>query len=220
MATILSSTPYFSGLPPEELQAVESLAVRKVYAPGQLVILEGDAEGGLYVVESGWLKAVKISTGGREQVVSLLENGDSFNGVAVFTRSLNQATVIALEESAVWWISRTAMEDLLDKHPRISRLIIQDLADRLQHLIGLVEDISLRSVESRLSRTLLESQVDLTIQRRKWATQAEMASRLGTVPDVLNRALRKMADEGLIEVSRSQIQILDLDALQKRAQAG
>ncbi len=40
-----------------------------------------------------------------------------------------------------------------------------------------------------------------------------MAFRIGTVPDVLNRALRKLADEGAIEVARRQIRILDQEKL-------
>ena len=55
------------------------------------------------------------------------------------------------------------------------------------------------------------------MQRRRWSTQAEMAARLGTVPDVLNRALRSLADEGLIQIQRQQIRILDREGLERKA---
>jgi len=51
------------------------------------------------------------------------------------------------------------------------------------------------------------------LHRRSWATQAEMAARLGTVPDVLSRALRGLVEAGLIQVQRHQIQILDRQGL-------
>ena len=76
----------------------------------------------------------------------------------------------------------------------------------------------LRSVEARLARLLLEQAEGESVQRRRWATQSEMASRLGTVPDVVNRALRKLAEQGLIHVERHQIQILDQEGLQAVAQ--
>jgi CRP/FNR family transcriptional regulator len=82
----------------------------------------------------------------------------------------------------------------------------------------MVEDLSLRSVEARLARLLLEQAQGESVRRRRWATQAEMASRLGTVPDVVNRALRKLAEEGLIHVERHQIQILDQEGLKTVAQ--
>ncbi|MDX9866163.1 MAG: Crp/Fnr family transcriptional regulator [Anaerolineaceae bacterium] len=216
MTTIFSSVPYFSELNPDDLLAVEQSAIRRTFQPEEFVLMEGDPVGGLYVVESGWLKVVKLSTGGREQVLNFLGAGDVFNGVAVFTESVNQASVIALEKAVVWWISADTMQNLLDTHPKLARYVIRDLAGRLQHLVGLVEDLSLRSVESRLARTLLEGTIDASVPRQKWATQTEMASRLGTVPDVLNRALRKLVEEGLIAVTRHQIRIIDPEGLKRK----
>lgn len=220
MTTIFSSIPYFSDLSPDELLAVERSAINRTFQPEQFVLMEGDPVGGLYVVEYGWLKVVKLSTGGREQVLNFLGAGDVFNGVAVFTESVNQASVIALEEAMVWWIRPETMQDLLEANAKLARNVIRDLAGRLQHLVGLVEDLSLRSIEARLARTLLEGTIEASVPRQKWATQAEMASRLGTVPDVLNRALRKLVEEGLIEVTRHQIRILDPEGLRGKIDLG
>jgi DNA-binding GntR family transcriptional regulator len=57
-----------------------------------------------------------------------------------------------------------------------------------------------------------------TLERQAWLTQAELAARLGTVPDVLSRALRILADAGLIRFDRRQISILDRPGLLQRAQ--
>ncbi len=216
MPSILSSIPYFSELNADDLRAVEQSAVRKTYQPEQVVLMEGERDGGLFIIESGWLKAVKLSAAGREQVLNFLGPGDVFNGVAVFTESPNPASVIALEESLVWLLSRDTMQQLLETHPALARGVIRDLAGRIQHLVGLVEDLSLRSIESRLARTLLDGIVNNEIPRRKWATQNEMAARLGTVPDVLNRALRKLVEEGLISVTRHQIRIIDPEGLRSK----
>ena len=216
MMKFFQSVSYFSGLLNSDLLEIERSAICKKYQPEQMVLMEGDPAKELYIVESGWLKVVKLSTGGREQILNILGPHDVFNGVAVFTGSLNQATVIALEESVVWFISRTTMQSLLATHPKLSQHVIQDLANRIQHLVGLVEDLSLRSVESRLVRSLLDGIKGSTVTRAKWTTQSEMASRLGTVPEVLNRALRKLVEEGLIEVSRHQIKIIDPERLNKK----
>lgn len=215
---ILSAVPYFSGLDSDTLTAVARTAIRRKFAPGQVVLIEGQPAAGLFVVESGWLKANKISTEGREQVLQTLGSGDSFNAVSVFTGAPNPATVEALEKAVVWLVPRQEMLDLLDKNPTLARVIIQELAGQVTHLIELVEDLSLRSVESRLARLLLEHARDATLLRHRWATQAEMAARLGTVPDVLNRALRKLAAEGHIQVARHQIQIIDRQGLEEIAQ--
>ncbi len=137
--------------------------------------------------------------------------------LSVFTDAPNPATAAALEPSAVWLVRRDVMLGLLDSHPQLARVVIRQLAGRVQHLVGLVEDLSLRTVEARLARTLLENAGEGTMFRHRWATQAEMAARMGTVPDVLSRALRKLAAEGLIQVSRHQIQIIDQAGLEQRA---
>ena len=194
--------------------------MRRDYAVDEIILLEGDPCQGLYLVETGWLKVLKLARTGREQALYFLGPGETFNAVSVFTEALNPATVMALELSTVWLISQETMLSLLETHPPLARMVIQDLAGRLLRMISLVEDISLRPVEGQLARFLLEQADAHTVQRRRWAIQAEMAARLGTVPDVFNRALRKLVEAGLIEVSRHQIRLLDPERLQKLAQGG
>lgn len=213
----LRSVPYFAELSSELIKPIAQSAIRRCYDPGQLVILEGEPAFGLYIVQAGWLKAVKIALDGREQTLQFLGPGEVFNAVSVFTDAPNPATVSALEESVLWVVPRQAMLRLLDAYPGLARQVIQNLAGRMLHLLGLVEDLSLRTVEARLARMLLEQAERATVARQRWATQAEMAARLGTVPDVISRVLRKFADEGLVEVARRQVKILDRAGLESKA---
>lgn len=217
VTALLSSIAYFENLDGPTLQSVVRAALQRVYDTGQIVFLEGEPSGGLCVVESGWLKAVKMSPDGREQILNFLGPGEAFGAVGVFASTFNPATITALEPSTIWIIRRSVMLRLLEDHPRLAQAVIQDFAKRIQHLMQLVEDLSLRTVESRLARLVLEQvQVD-TLPRQRWATQAEMAARLGTVPDVINRALRSLAQDGLIKVERHQIQVLDKAGLEAKA---
>ena len=213
MNSILSKVSYFSHLPEEDVLAIEKSAIKRNFNAEQIVVMEGENNGGMYIVESGWLKVSKMSMSGREQVLNYLGPGDVFNAIAVFTSHPNQASVIALEDSRVWWIDQNTITELIQTYPSLAKQVIADLADRILHLVSLVEDLSLRTIESRLARVLAQSMEDSQVTRQKWATQNEMAARLGTVPDVLNRALRKFVDEGIIDVKRHQIRILDIDAL-------
>jgi CRP/FNR family transcriptional regulator len=216
--SILKAVSYFSKLDAAAMTLVAQSSIRRVYDAGQVILIEGEPCTGLYIVESGWLKAVKIGVDGREQVLQTLRPGDVFNAISVFTDAPNQATVAALETSEIWIIQREVLLRLMDEHPTLARQVVKDLAGRVMHLIHMVEDLSLRSVEARLARLLLEQAEGESVQRRRWATQSEMASRLGTVPDVVNRALRKLAGQGLIHVERHQIQILDQEGLKTVAQ--
>jgi len=215
---VLSSIPYFAEMDARTLEDIARSASSHSYDPDQLIILEGEPVSGLYLVQYGWLKVSKISVDGREQILQFLGSGEVFNAVGIFSGEPNPASVTALEATRIWMIDRDTMLKLLDSHPRMARLIIQDLAGRVTHLISLVEDLSLRTVEARLARLLLEQSNGDTVPRKKWATQAEIASRLGTVPDVVSRTLRKMAERGLVQIGRQEIRILnrlDLEVIAK-----
>lgn len=215
---ILKAVSYFSDLDDVALSLVAQSAIRRVYDSEQVILIEGEPCMGLYIVESGWLKVSKIGIDGREQILQTLGPGDVFNALSVFTDAPNQATVTGLETSAVWMVRREVLLSLMEERPSLARQVIRKLAGRVQYLIQLVEDLSLRSVEARLARLLLEQAEGESVRRRHWATQAEMASRLGTVPDVVNRALRKLSEKEMIRVERHQIQILDKEGLKSIAQ--
>lgn len=214
---VLSRVPYFANLDAALLEMIAQQTRLQRYNPGQIVLLEGDHDVALYIVESGWLKAVKTSAEGREHVLHFIGPGEVFNAIGVFAEDSNPATVIALEATSVWVIQQEAMLALFDEHPELGRIVIQRLAKRVQQLIQMVEDLSLRTIEARLARYLIEQSKAEQMARPRWATQAEMANRLGTVPDVLNRALRGLARDGLIRVERQQIHILDFEGLEVRA---
>ena len=214
---LLSSVGYFSGLDETTLKAVKQAAIPRNYDSGQLIILEGEPNSGLYLIEGGWVKVVKIAVDGREQVLRFLGPGEVFNAISVLTGTPNPASVAALEETRLWVLLHDTMQRLIDEHPTLAKQMIQDLAGRVLHLISLVDDLSLRTVEARLARLLVEQAVGDKVYRKKWATQAEMAARLGTVPDVLSRSLRNLAEQGIIQAERSLIQILDMEALKQKA---
>jgi CRP/FNR family transcriptional regulator len=211
------SAPLFSELDADVMDAVERAAALHRYAAGETVFLQGDPCAGLYIVQVGWLKGIITSPAGREQIIRLLGPGDAFNEIGLLTDGKNLVTVQALEDSTLWIIERETMLRLMDEHPRLCRAITHNMAERVLHLMKLVEDLSLRTVKSRMARLLLENAVEGVINRRRWMTQTEMAARLGTVLDVVNRTLNSLENDELISVERHKIHILDCKLLEELA---
>ena len=217
LVEILRAIPSFAGLEKTILEALANAAIQRNYENRQVIFLEGEACAGYHIVQDGWLKAVKISTTGREQIIQFLGPGNTFNEESVINETKNQVTVEALELSKVWVIQRESMLKLMDEYPALSRIITEALANRVIHLTNIIENLALQTVEARLARIFLEHSSNEIMKRRRWSTQAEMAARLGTVPDVLNRALRSLAEENLIKIQRHEIQILDRKGLERKA---
>ena len=214
---LLSKICYFSELDAAALKLVSAATTEQTFKTGQFTFMEGDPCFGLYIVKSGWLRAVKISSAGREQVLRFVGPGEVFNEVGVLTGGVNVVSVEALEASEVLIVQREKLLNLVDKYPSLAKSIIENLAHRVLYAMHLVTDLSLRSVESRLARFLIEEADVNIINRKKWATQAAIAARIGTVPVVINRAFRAFVEDDLIELRREKILIVDHDELQKIA---
>ena len=220
VATLLNrlrALPFFDGLDDGTLTRLAHAARRREYRPGEVIVLEGEAQPGLYFLDSGYLTVVKSAPSGRDQTLRVLEPGDTFHEIGVFSRQPNPATAVALEPAVVWLIPRETLTRLLREQPEFAQSVIERMAERMLFLVGLVSDLSLRPVTGRLARLLLDTATEDVVQRPRWFTQAELAARLGTVPDVIQRSLRTLEADGLISVDRAQIRILDRPTLEQLA---
>jgi CRP/FNR family transcriptional regulator len=213
----LQTIPIFAGMGAAILAELVQTAHWREYTPGAVVFLEEEPAQGLYYLQHGWLKIVKFAADGREQILQFLGPGEIFNYLGVFAATTNPATAIALETAGVWLLPRPDVRRVLTASPDALLLVVEGMAQRIATLVQMIADLSLHSVEARLARRLLENAEGDVVYRRRWSTQAEMAAHLGTVPDVLNRSLRSLAEAQLIQVERQQITILDRAGLVAKA---
>lgn len=145
-----------------------------------------------------------------------IEEGEVFNELGVLAKKPNPATAVALEESGIWLIPREALEEIILAFPQTALKIIENMADKVIGMVSLAADLSLKTVEARFVQLLLSQTDGDVIERRRWTNQTEMASHLGTVPDVLSRVIRELTKAGLIEMDRKQIRILNRKGLAER----
>lgn len=216
----LAQAAIFGDLEPQAFEILTRGAARRTYGPDEVVFSEGEVSDGLYLIEAGWLKGSKFAESGREQVLRYIGAGEVVNEVSLFVETTNPATLTALEPSHVWLVPRAAVLNMVEEQPRFLLPLTRNLARRLHYVVGLVEDLSLLRLEARVAKFLIERAEEAVLERRSWATQAELAARLGTVPDVLHRVLRNLSEAGLIEVARQHIRIVDAAGLEARTRLG
>lgn len=221
LRTTLAQIKHLSDLPEEAVKAMIESASPRHFDAGQVIYLEGEPAEYVYILESGWVKATRMTHEGREQGLHFLRPVEMFGDNAVFTRTTYPATTTALETTDVWVIPSEALLTLVKRFPDLALAIISILSERIVKYIELVEDLSLRSVDERLASTLLRNAElidgEMVVQRRAWTTLDEMAVRLGTVRDVLSRAMKTLELEGYIKVDKQKIVIVDAKELAKRA---
>jgi CRP-like cAMP-binding protein len=217
---VLAQIRHFEGFPLEIQKAINAAAVPRHFEAGQVIYVEGEPAEFVYILERGWVKATRMSREGREQAMLFLRPVEIFGKIALFTGTTYPGTTTALEDVDTWVLPSVTLLMLVKRYPDLALAVIRRLGERVLHYIELVEDLSLRSVEARLANTLLQHAVEsnrrLIVPRRGWTTFDEMAVRLGTVRDVLSRALKTLEAEGLLKVEKQEIILLDAKGLAER----
>lgn len=208
----------FTELSDDELAYITHLTRHQTVIKDECLYLEGETSDKLYFVVEGWFKAEKTSFEGRQITLRFIGPGEMINELSIFSNVANAVSVIAMESAQVFYLSQRDVENCLRKFPELSRAVIGRLAIRIQHLLDQIGDLSLYTVEKRLARFLLAQAEENVWERPLWITQTEMAARLGTVLDVVNRHLQKLVKDGVIEIYRDRIMILDRTRLETIAQ--
>lgn len=218
MPSLLQQYPLLNVLTEEELNQIIPLIRVERISKDVCLYLEGETSDKLYFVMEGWFKAEKTALDGRQATLRFIGPGELINELSIFSNVVNAVTVIAMEDAKVFSLTQWEIEQCLKNYPNFSRAVIERLAIRIRHLLDQIEDLSLHTVEERLARFLLAQSEDDVWDRESWITQTEIAARLGTVLDVVNRNLQKFIKDGLIEIHRKKILITDRAQLEKIAQ--
>ncbi len=148
-----------------------------------------------------------------------MQRGDTFNDVSAMDGGTNPATAVAHTDVRLWRITHEDLRAIVLNQPALAWAMIENLARRARRLVNQVQDLTMRNVRSRLAKLLLE-QARAAEQGESPLplTQEEMAHHLGTVREVIGRTLRAFVIEGLIEMQRQQIVILDRKRLEEEAE--
>jgi CRP-like cAMP-binding protein len=123
---------------------------------------------------------------------------------------------MAWTEVTVYAIERDHFVRIVRQHPTVAMAVLADFAAKLRHTTALVEDLSLRTVGARLAKLLLTQAAEKDVAPRRM-TQREMAAQLGTVREVVGRALAELEEEGLVRKERHRIVIVDRSGLETKA---
>jgi CRP-like cAMP-binding protein len=216
--TIISQVSFARRLPEPVLAALEGNTSEQLVERGALITMEGEPAAAMYVVAEGRVKVVRHSLEGREQILHIVEPLDHFNTVPIFGGGSCPATTEALLPTRLLVFPRDQMRQLTQSHPELAMALLGEFANRLRGMVGLVENLALHTVNGRLARLLLQQAAAMEQGHSPpTLTQAEMASHIGSVREMVGRALKAFEASGLISLERGVIQILDRERLAEQA---
>jgi CRP/FNR family transcriptional regulator, dissimilatory nitrate respiration regulator len=216
----LSVLPLFGDMQPTELQALAQQGCQlHRLGRGETVFRVGQTCDAFHVVVTGQVKLYALSPSGAEKVIELVGPGNSFGEALMFTDRPHIVNAQTLSECLLLSISKAAVMEEIAREPRFALRMLAGVSRRLHGLIRDVESYCLHSGIQRVIGFLLSEQDEddcvpgdtLTVSLP--VSKATIASRLSLTPEYFSRVLHELEAEGLIQIDRRDIRILNTRSL-------
>ena len=129
---------------------------RRKLAADEVLFLAGDPGDGCYRVEQGLLKVSMIAPSGAERILAIVGPGAIVGELSTIDGLPRSASVAAVRDSELSFVSRAAFQAFADSHPEVYQHLVTLLAARLRDTDGVVAAGSFLPLKGRVARALLD----------------------------------------------------------------
>jgi CRP/FNR family transcriptional regulator len=195
---IVLKSQLFGGLPEEHTAEIEKIAVNKYFNKGEIIFYDGDEGVGFYLIVEGSVNVYKLSPEGKEQILHIVQAGDTIGAVPVFSGKSFPANARAISKSHLLFFDRKKFIKLIK-----NKLSLKEIPGRLAaYLLYLSQEQGNKNL------------IKLNISK------VQLANLLGTGPESLSRALGNMKSKKLIEEKGANIRLINRGLLEKLSENG
>lgn len=202
-----------AGLAPSALAPLARAATRVSYQDGEQIVADGQPHPPVGFVVSGGVRVYRTSSSGRQQTLARLAPGAALYLPPAFDDDpASPASSEALSPTVLLQVPRDQFRRMASEHPELALAVMRELSGRLRQFVDLAHDLGMRTVRSRLARFLVQEirggSSDLVE-----LSHEQIATSIGSVREVVSRALAIFERDGLVRVGRQRIEVCDLDGL-------
>lgn len=129
---LLKGIPILDDLSREELKEFERIAHHRYFEPNEHIFWEGEPGVGMYIIKKGVVKIYKTSSGGKNDDIAVLKEGDFFGELALLDESPRSASAVAMETCHILGFFRPEFFGVLERRPRLGLKV----AIKLARIIG------------------------------------------------------------------------------------
>lgn len=188
------------------------------FSPGETAFNSEDTLQHFYFILNGKIKISQLNPEtAKEQTINLLSRGDMFDVITLLDRDYHEYTATAIETTEVIQVPIHHIRELIETNPTFNRYFFPYLGNQMRHMEEMAIDLSLYDVYHRLlrliARNIDRSDDEATLKLINDLSHEELASLVGSVRKVVNRNLQKLKKEGIVDLSRKQIKLKNLDKI-------
>lgn len=216
LINLLPNHPLFEHLPDETLDELTRSAIKKTYTSQEIIVHQEDVWPNLFYLAKGEINAVKQSSEGRTFTATSLKPGDVFWGLSFFIEIAPMPVFLQANlDSSIYLWNREILLPIIKGNGSMAWTLCQMMVKRMQLASGIVEDLAFHPVMSRLAGLLLDIFGDAEDEfMARDLTLEDMASHIGTTREMVCRHLYRFAEEGAIEIRRTELRITNREFLE------
>lgn len=218
------SEDFWSLLDAYEQADFKASAHRRRWKRGEILFHEADESAWVTVLMSGRVKASSHSATGTETVLAVRGPGALLGELSAVDRQPRSATVQALDPVDGLVLPLADFERYLKEHGRVAFLLMRLLSERLRDADRKRIEFGVQDSTGRVAARLVElaerfgQPLDGAIRIGMPLSQDELASWIGASREAVSKSLGVLRNAGWIKTSRLTVEVLDLEALRRRAE--
>jgi CRP-like cAMP-binding protein len=206
-------------------------SIERQFSTDEVLWSAGDRSDGITLVLEGRVRIVRGS-GGRQLVIHSGEPGATLGEVPFFTGGCYPATAIAAEPTRCLFLPEAVVRRAIAADPALAFFFLKRLSHRIENLVERVDRVTLSSVQTRLAHFILQRYQATIASPRSRAksgeadvfslgmTQTALGEELGTVREVVVRALRALRESGAIKrVGEGKYRVVNSSILETLAES-
>jgi CRP/FNR family cyclic AMP-dependent transcriptional regulator len=213
----LQMVDIFQDLTEAEIEEIDRATTMSTYRRGKIFYMPEDTSEVLFLVKKGRVQLYRISPDGKKLVIGTVGPGTVFGEMALIGQGMQNTFAEAVEECVLCVMSRDDVERLLVTKPKVALRIFEALGRRLRDAEGRLEEIAFKGIPARLASLLLQLSEEQGGDSIVGLTHQDLGEQIGTYRETTTQTLNSFKADGLLDIGRKRITILDREGLQRIA---
>jgi CRP/FNR family cyclic AMP-dependent transcriptional regulator len=211
----LKMVDIFQDLSEDEIEEIDRATTMSTCRRGRIFYMPEDTSEVLFLLKEGRVQLYRISPDGKKLVIATIGPGTIFGEMALIGQGMHNTFAEATEECVLCVMSREDVERLLVTKPKVALRIFEALGTRLKETEARLEEIAFKGIPARLASLLLQLADEQGGDTITGMTHQDMGEQIGTYRETTTQTLNTFKAEGLIDIGRKRITLLDREGLER-----
>jgi len=215
----LSELTVFQDLTAREMEDLNRITTMSTVQKGRVFYRPEEPGEVLFILKEGRVQLYRISPEGKKLVITTLGDHTLFGEMALLGTKMHNTFAEAVEDCLICVMSRTDLERLILSRPQVALRILEITGKRLREAEERLESMAFKGIPARLASLLLRLSSEQESDEVTGMTHQDLAESVGTYRETATQVLNDLKSQGLIEIGRKRIQLLDKEALFELAES-